>query len=126
MIVAYSQPLFLVGQIQILHLPQTPKCGKMVAESTGNKRDSSLILCRELKCYCPHTETQTRLCFFGARSCLLLPCWGRSTNTQWGSPWNPMVVYFLHIDCEVLPQYTGVSLVQSAGTVQRTVEDFKR
>lgn len=63
MMVAYSQPLFPVGQIQIPHFPQTPKCGKKIAESTGNKGDNALILCRELKCCCPHIETQTSLCF---------------------------------------------------------------
>ena len=32
------------------------------------------------------------------------------------------VVYFLHIDCEVLPQHTGVPVVQSADTLWCTVD----
>lgn len=36
------------------------------------------------------------------------------------------VVYFLRIDCEVLPQQAGVPVVQSADTVWCTVEGFKK
>lgn len=71
----------------------------------------------------PHRDTEKTLLFWSQKlPASALP--GREHKHT--MEFTMEVVYFLRRDCEVLPQHTGVPVVQSAGTVWCTVEGFKR
>lgn len=92
------------GQIQILHLPQTPKCGKKIAESTGNKGDNSQALCRELKCFCSHMQTETNSCFGELEAPSFWPAWVVHKGTM-GSLWKKL--FSMNKEHKIILQHTN-------------------